>query len=155
MASNSVERLRAALAAAGLDDTIVAVADSTRTAAEAAAALGCEVGQIVKSLVFMDTDDRPLLVLAAGDRRVDPEWVAAAHGAAVALGDAAFVRAVTGYAIGGVPPLGHTQDLPTLMDVSLQRWHTVWASAGTPHDVFSTTVDDLARATGARWARIS
>lgn len=155
MASDSVERLRAALAAAGLDDTIVAVADSTRTAAEAAAAIGCEVGQIVKSLVFMDTDDRPLLVLAAGDRRVNPESVAAAHGAAVALGDAAFVRAVTGYAIGGVPPLGHTQVLPTWMDVSLPRWHTVWASAGTPHDVFSTRVDDLARATGARWARIS
>lgn len=149
MASKSVKRFRAALAAAGLDDTIVAVADSTRTAAEAAAALGCEVGQIVKSLVFADADDRPLLVLAAGDLRVDPERVAAAHGAPVTLGDAAFVRAATGYAIGGVPPFGHVQGLATLMDTSLDRWHTVWAAAGTPHDVFSITPNELARVTGA------
>jgi prolyl-tRNA editing enzyme YbaK/EbsC (Cys-tRNA(Pro) deacylase) len=150
MASKSVKRFRTALQAAGLDDTIVAVADSTRTAAEAAAALGCEVGQIVKSLVFTDPDDRPLLVLAAGDVRVDPERIAALHGAPVSLGNAAFVRAATGYAIGGVPPLGHVQDLPTLIDTSLERWQTVWAAAGTPHDVFSITAEELARVTGAR-----
>lgn len=150
MASKSVKRFRTALQAAGLDDTIVAVADSTRTAAEAAAALGCEVGQIVKSLVFTDPDDRPLLVLAAGDVRVDPERIATLHGAPVSLGNAAFVRAATGYAIGGVPPLGHVQDLPTLIDTSLERWQTVWAAAGTPHDVFSITAEELARVTGAR-----
>lgn len=150
MAPKSVKRFRAALQAVGLDDTIIAVEDSTRTAAEAAAALGCEVGQIVKSLMFTDSDDQPLLVLAAGDVRVDPERVATQHGGAVTLADAASVRAVTGYAIGGVPPFGHARDLTTLMDVSLDRWDTVWAAAGTPHDVFSITADELARASGAR-----
>jgi prolyl-tRNA editing enzyme YbaK/EbsC (Cys-tRNA(Pro) deacylase) len=154
MATKSVKRFRTALKAAGLDDTIVAVADSTRTAVEAAAALGCEVGQIVKSLVFTDDDHRPLLVLAAGDVRVDPERVAVQHGAPVTLADAASVRAATGYAIGGVPPFGHVQTLATLMDVSLERWDTVWAAAGTPHDVFSITADELARVTGARRAQV-
>lgn len=112
--------------------------------------LGCEVGQIVKSLVFTDNQNQPLLVLAAGDVRVDPERVAAQRGAPVSLADAVLVCAATGYAIGGVPPFGHVQELITLMDVSLERWHIVWAAAGTPHDVFSITADELARVTGAR-----
>lgn len=152
--SKSVQRLRAALADAGLPDTVVTLDDSARTADAAAGALGCCVGQIVKSLVFRDASDQPLLVLAAGDRRVDESSVAALHGGVVTLGDPAFVRAATGYAIGGVPPLGHVQDLPTVMDASLRRWSQVWAAAGTPHAVFSLAVADLARVTRSREADV-
>lgn len=154
MASKSIERFRTALTIAGLDDTIVELADSARTAREAAAALECEVGQIVKSLVFADGADEPLLVLAAGDVRVDENRVAAIHGQEVTLGDAAFVRRVSGYAIGGVPPFGHVAGLPTVIDASLERWSTVWAAAGTPHAVFSLPLDALERVTRGRVARV-
>jgi len=150
MASGSVRRFRDALASAGLSDTVVELQQSARTAREAADALGCEVGQIVKSLVFADGDGEPLLVLAAGDVRVDEARVAALHGAPVSLGDARFVRATAGYAIGGVPPFGHTRPLVTLVDRSLDRWDTVWAASGTPHHVFSLAFGDLVRVTGGR-----
>lgn len=154
MASKSVARFRRALADAGLEDTVVTLADSARTADEAAAALGCAVGQIVKSLVFRDERDAALLVLAAGDVRVDEARVARLHGHAIALADAAFVRAATGYAIGGVPPFGHPAALPTLIDRSLERWEQAWAAAGTPHTVFSLPVDALERITGGRVADV-
>ena len=150
MASKSVKRFRGALEEAGLEDTILTLDDSARTAGEAAAALGCEVGQIVKSLVFRDAWDEPLLVLAAGDVRVDEERVAAIHGVGVSMGDANFVRAAAGYSIGGVPPFGHLQPIPTLIDASLERWETAWAAAGTPHTVFSLPVAELERITGGR-----
>lgn len=150
MASKSAARFRQALAQAGLADTVVTLERSARTAQEAAAALGCEVGQIVKSLVFADDAGEALLVLAAGDVRVDVERVAAVHGRGVSMADAAFVRAAAGYAIGGVPPFGHTTGLPTLIDASLRRWGTVWAAAGTPHTVFSLPADVLGRVTGGR-----
>lgn len=154
MASKSVARFRQALAQAGLADTVVTLERSARTAREAAAALGCEVGQIVKSLVFADGAGEPVLVLAAGDVRVDEARVGAVHGRDVALGDAAFVRAATGYAIGGVPPFGHPVLLTTLVDRSLTRWDTVWAAAGTPHSVFSLTTQALLEASGGRLAAI-
>jgi len=154
MASKSVRRFRAALESARLADTIVELEQSARTALEAAEALGCEVGQIVKSLVFADAGDAPLLVLAAGDVRVDEQRVGTLHGSPVSLGNAAFVRAHAGYAIGGVPPFGHTQALPTLIDGSLRRWETVWAASGTPHHVFSLAFEDLVRVSGGRLADI-
>ena len=103
--------------------------DSTRTAVEAAAAVGCEVGQIVKSLVFRRRDEI-VVVLCAGDRQVDTKALG------LERADADAVRAATGFAIGGVPPLGHDRELPTLVDSSLRRFETVWCAAGTPHAVF-------------------
>jgi prolyl-tRNA editing enzyme YbaK/EbsC (Cys-tRNA(Pro) deacylase) len=108
--------------------------ESTRTAEEAAAACGCDVGQIVKSLVFV-VDERPAMVLCAGDRRVT-----AIDGRPAKADE---VRAATGFAIGGVPPLGHDTDLRTIVDESLRRFERVWCAAGTPHAVFETGIDEL------------
>ena len=126
------ERLRAA----GLDVVVREQDASTRTAEEAAAAAGCELGQIVKSLVFND-DHGPVLVLCAGDRRVDTE------GLGVRRATADEVRQATGFAIGGVPPLGHDRPLRTLVDSSLRRFDTVWCAAGTPRAVFEVKTDRL------------
>ena len=122
------------LALRGLSVEIRELPDSTRTAKDAAAACGCDVGQIVKSLVFV-IDDAPTMVLCAGDRRVE-------HlGGRPANADEA--RAATGFAIGGIPPVGHDQDLPTIVDESLSRFETVWCAAGTPHAVFEAPLDEL------------
>jgi len=120
----------------GLDVEVQVLPDSTRTAGEAAAAVGCEVGQIVKSLVFMRDGD-PVMVLCAGDRRV----AAGRLGLRPASADEA--RAATGFSIGGIPPLGHDQPLETLNDDSLRRFATVWCAAGTPHAVFEADIDKL------------
>lgn len=151
----SVERFRAALTAAGLDDTITELGGHARTAQQAADALGCEVAQIVKSLVFADGDGNPVLVLAAGDVRVDEARVGALHGAPVALADAGRVRAVSGYAIGGVPPFGHARRLPALVDRSLVRHAMVWAAAGTPRHVFSLAPEALAETAGGQWSEVA
>ena len=129
-------RLQSRLADDGLQIDVVTLSDSARTAAQAAAALGCEVGQIVKSLVFV-RDGEPLMVLCAGDRRV------AADRLGVAPANADQARAATGFAIGGIPPLGHSTPLPTLIDESMRRFATVWAAAGTPHDVFEVGTEQL------------
>lgn len=154
MAARSVERFRRALAAAGLADTITELETHARTAREAADALGCTVGQIVKSLVFADRAGNPVLVLAAGDVRVDESRVGHIHGAPVRMADAALVRAAAGYAIGGVPPFGHQQPLATLIDRSLARHDTVWAAAGTPRHVFSVDPAALERVTGGQWSEV-
>ena len=120
----------------------------TRTAADAAAAIGCEVGAICKSLVFR-VGDEPLLVIASGANRVDE----ARFGAVKA--DAAFVREHTGYAIGGVPPYGHPRTLRTIVDEDLLAYTTVWAAAGTPSSVFPLAPDELVRRTGASVERVS
>jgi prolyl-tRNA editing enzyme YbaK/EbsC (Cys-tRNA(Pro) deacylase) len=122
----------------GLPVHVQELPDSTRTAAEAAAAVGCEPGQIVKSLVFLVGGD-PAVVLCAGDRRVDT----AKLGESVRAATAKEVREATGFAVGGVPPLGHDRDLPTVVDESLRRFETVWCAAGTPHAVFEARLDDL------------
>ncbi len=120
----------------GLDVTVRMLPASTRTAPEAAAAVGCEVGQIVKSLVFM-RDGQPVMVLCAGDRRV------AADRVGLRAASAEEARAGTGFAIGGIPPLGHDRPLETLIDESLRRFDTVWCAAGTPHAVFEADTDAL------------
>ena len=120
----------------GLDVDVQVLPDSTRTAVEAAAAVGCEVGQIVKSLVFM-RDGEPVMVLCAGDRRV------AAKRLGLRAANADEARAATGFSIGGIPPLGHDQPLETLIDESLRRFATVWCAAGTPHAVFEADTDML------------
>jgi prolyl-tRNA editing enzyme YbaK/EbsC (Cys-tRNA(Pro) deacylase) len=132
-------KLQERLAARGLEVEVRVLPDSTRTAAEAALACGCEVGQIVKSLVFI-VDGEPTMVLCAGDRRVE------AIDGHPATADQA--REATGFAIGGVPPLGHDRELPTLLDRSLRRFETVWCAAGTPHAVFEVETAALFAATG-------
>jgi prolyl-tRNA editing enzyme YbaK/EbsC (Cys-tRNA(Pro) deacylase) len=120
----------------------------TRTAADAAAAIGCEVGAICKSLVFR-AGERPLLVIASGANRVDEARLG------VQKADAAYVREHTGYAIGGVPPFGHPRPIETVVDEDLLRFETVWAAAGTPSSVFPIAPDELVTRTGARVARVS
>lgn len=146
----NVERVSAAAAEKGLHIEVRRFDTETRTAEDAALAVGCEVGQIVKSLVFM-ADQHPVLALVSGDHRLDPGRLAAAIGAGGvrrATGDEA--RAATGYAIGGVPPIGHTTPLPILMDRHLLAHPTVWAAAGLPDAVFEVDPRKLADATGAR-----
>jgi prolyl-tRNA editing enzyme YbaK/EbsC (Cys-tRNA(Pro) deacylase) len=127
-------KVRERLAARGLEVEVRVLPDSTRTAREAAVACGCDVGQIVKSLVFV-VDGTPTMVLCAGDRRVTT-----VEGRPATADEA---RAATGFAIGGIPPLGHDSDLPTIVDESLRRFEHVWCAAGTPHAVFETSVDSL------------
>ena len=138
----SVERVRAALIAAGVGDVIIDLPDSARTAPMAAAALSkhlnqdVPVGAIVKSLVFT-ADRQPVLVLVAGDRRADTgKLKSATRASTVEMADAETVRTATGYAIGGVPPVGHSDGLPIIVDRSLERFETVYAAAGHPHAVF-------------------
>ena len=147
----SAQRVQAAIDAAGLTSRVVELAQSTRSAQEAAQAIGCDVGQIVKTLVFRRTDNgAPLLVLASGSNRVDEGHVGAAVGSPIQRPDADFVRAATGFAIGGVPPLGHVQLIDILMDVDLLRFPVVWAAAGTPRSVFPVAPAELQEAIGAR-----
>jgi len=154
--SGSVQRVREALAARGLDGEVKELASSTRTAQEAAAAVGCQVGQIVKSLVFrLTATDRPLLVLVSGTNRASEARLSALAGEPVARADADFVRDRTGFAIGGVPPLGHATPLPTLIDRDLMTFPVVWAAAGSPHAVFAVTPADLQRITAGQVAELA
>lgn len=128
--------------------------EGTRTAADAAAAIDVDLGQIVKSLVF-SVDEAPVLALVPGDRRLDePALAAAAGGVTCRRPDAAFVRAATGFPIGGIPPLGHTTRLPAFVDDGFWRFDVVWAAAGTPHDVFALSPADLLRVTAGTRAPI-
>ncbi|MAB00646.1 MAG: hypothetical protein CMN87_01780 [Stappia sp.] len=147
---SSTDRVREAASAAGLSIEIVEMPASTRSAADAAAACGCSVAEIVKSLVFLGaTSDDVLLLLVAGDNRVDEEAVAARIGEPLVRPNGRLVRERTGFAIGGVSPLGHKPETRIFIDEDLSRFETVWAAAGTPNSVFRTTPDDLLRATGA------
>jgi Cys-tRNA(Pro) deacylase len=120
--------------------------EGTKTAADAAAPIGVEVGQIVKSLVFL-VDGAPVVALVAGDNQLDEKKLALVHGGSkVSRADADAVRAATGFPIGGVPPLGHAEPLPIYVDEDLQRWDEVWAAAGTWTDVFPVAPSDLVRA---------
>ena len=147
MSGGSVERVRAALAAAGHADSVQAFPDGTRSAAEAAAAVGCEVAQIAKSIVFR-AGDRAVLVVTSGANRVDMAKVAAATGFHVKRADGGWVRDVTGFAIGGVAPVGHLSPPVVLVDEDLFRFDRVWAAAGSPMHVFATTPADLLRLSG-------
>jgi len=151
----SVERVMAALRAGGIDTEVREFGESTRTAADAAAALGVPVGAIVKSLVFA-ADGTPVLALTSGDHQVDTNKVAhllaATH---VGRADADLVRDATGFAIGGVAPVGHPHPLRTVIDTHLATFDVIWAAAGTPNTVFSTTYDDLRRVTAAAPADVA
>lgn len=144
----SVVRVQDALLAAGAKGSVRMLDESARTAAEAAAALGVEVGQITNSLIFV-ADGEPLLVLTSGRHRVDTSKVAELVGVTkVSRADADFVREHAGVAIGGVSPIGHPRPLRTLVDVALNDYDVVWAAAGHTHAVFPTTFDELLTLTG-------
>ena len=150
----TVARVAQVLEAAGWQGEVRELSDSARTAAEAATALGCEVGAIASSLVFR-ADDQPLLVVTSGAHRVDTSRVEALLGVGeVGKAPAALVREATGFAIGGVPPLGHPAPLRTIVDVELERHEVVWAAASHPHAVFSTTFEELVRLTGGTPAQV-
>jgi prolyl-tRNA editing enzyme YbaK/EbsC (Cys-tRNA(Pro) deacylase) len=153
MSGSSVERVRAALLAAGHPDTIQVFPDGTRSAAEAAAAVGCAVAQIAKSIVFR-AGARAVLVIASGANRVDMGKVGGAIGQGVKRADGAWVRDVTGFAIGGVSPLGHLAPPILLLDRDLLALDLVWAAAGSPQHVFRTSPAELLRITGATVAEV-
>jgi prolyl-tRNA editing enzyme YbaK/EbsC (Cys-tRNA(Pro) deacylase) len=146
----SVDRVAAALDDLGLGGRARELPESTRTAAEAGAAVGCEVGQIVKSLVFrVPATDEAVLVLASGTSRVDLGRLAVVVGSPVEQGSGAFVRERTGFAIGGVAPVGLTAPVRTYVERGVLAWARVWAAAGSPRTVFDATPDELLAATGA------
>ena len=142
------ERVRAALETLALDCEVITLPGSTRTAAEAAAAVGCSVGEIAKSLVFR-AGERAVVAVMSGDHRLDTGKLGAALGEDVSRADADFVRAATGYAIGGVPPLGHANPIPVFMDTGLFRFARIWAAAGSPFSVFAVEPARLRDAGGA------
>ncbi len=144
-----------AAADAGLQIEVERFPEGTRTAEDAARAVGCNVAQIVKSLVFM-VDGEPVVALVSGADRLDPARLASVMGAAqVRRADGDEVRAATGYAIGGVPPLGHARPLPVLIDEHLLAQDEVWAAAGRPDSVFRVDPQDLQRAADARRASLA
>jgi prolyl-tRNA editing enzyme YbaK/EbsC (Cys-tRNA(Pro) deacylase) len=153
--SSSAQKVQAALKALGLPLEVVELPDSTRTAIEAAQAIGCKVGQIVKSLVFKaKRSQRPILVIASGQNRVNERLIETLIGEPLGKADADFVRQHTGFVIGGVPPIGHLETLETFVDEDLLQYQQLWAAAGTPHAVFSLTPTDLVKMTGGRTVNI-
>ena len=147
----SAARVQGAAERLGLAISVREMPASTRTAEEAAAACGCDVAQIVKSLVFAGRDSgRPYLLLVSGKNRVDEARVAAVVGEPLTRPKADAVRAWTGYAIGGIPPFGHDAELPTFVDEDLLAYEVVWAAAGTPFAVFSVAPHALAHAVRGR-----
>jgi prolyl-tRNA editing enzyme YbaK/EbsC (Cys-tRNA(Pro) deacylase) len=149
-------RVRQILADMGLVTEVVEFAESTRTSAEAAAQIGCSVGQVAKSLIFRaKTSNRPVLVIASGVNRVNEKAIEAMLGEKIGKADAEFVREKTGYAIGGVAPVGHTITPVTFIDDDLLKLETIWAAAGTPSAVFPLAPQELQRITGGRVAKIA
>jgi len=153
--SPSARKVQAALAARGFTLQVVELPQSTRTSAEAAAAVGCTVGQIAKSIVFRAArSQRPVLVLTSGVNRVSESAVAVLVGEPLAKADADFVRARTGFVIGGVPPVGHAESLITFIDEDLLQFAEIWAAAGTPNAVFRLTPEELVRLTEGKVAKV-
>lgn len=149
--SASARKVQQALDALEMHCTVVELPDSTRTAKEAAQAVGCEVGQIVKSIVMMaSVSHRPIMVVASGPNRINESKVGELIGEPIEKADAEFVRIQTGYAIGGVPPIGLAGQIVTFIDEDLLKYKTVWAAAGTPHAVFEFDPQELPRMTGGK-----
>lgn len=146
--SKSTERVQAALQGAGIAAEVRELPESTRTAELAAQAVGCQVGQIAKSLVFETVEThQPVLVITSGANRVDRAKIEPLIGEAIQLAGPDFVRRATGYAIGGVPPVGHVEAIPAYVDRDLMQFDRIWAAAGTPRAVFPVSPDDLLRIT--------
>jgi prolyl-tRNA editing enzyme YbaK/EbsC (Cys-tRNA(Pro) deacylase) len=149
--SRAAQSIQDALAGKGLTTRVVELASSTRTAEDAARSIGCEVAQIVKSLIFRTADTgKPVLVLASGANRVNERTIAEHVGERIAKADAAFARETTGFAIGGIPPLGHKQPIATFIDEDLLAHAELWAAAGTPNAVFCLAPSALTALTGGK-----
>ncbi len=149
--SASAQRVQEALEARGVALRVMELPGSTRTAQEAAAAAGCEIGQIVKSLVFKGgKSGEAVLVLTSGSNRVNEARVSEELGESLGLASADFVRETTGFAIGGVPPVGHPSSISTFIDEELMRYEFIWAAAGTPRAIFKLTPDELVRITAGK-----
>lgn len=154
--SSSAVKVQQALHAIGLQLEVLELPGSTRTSQDAAQAIGCQVGQIAKSIVFQAcTSHRPVLVIASGTNRVNEQLIAGLLGEPVAKADAEYVHDHTGFVIGGVPPLGHLEHLLTYIDQDLLQYTEVWAAAGTPHAVFRLAPCDLERMTGGKVVQVS
>jgi prolyl-tRNA editing enzyme YbaK/EbsC (Cys-tRNA(Pro) deacylase) len=153
--SPSAQKIQDLLRTRGYDYTVIEHAESTRTAQEAADRAGCELGQIVKSLIFKGKlTNKPILVLTSGANRVDEKRISEFAGETIGKADADFARAVTGFAIGGVPPIGHVQTIETYIDEDFLQYQTIWAAAGTPNAIFELQTPDLQSMTGGRVARV-
>ena len=149
--SPSAQKIQDVLNSLGYHYTVIEHAESTRTAQEAAERAGCELGQIVKSLIFRGkASGKPILVLTSGANRVDEKRLSGYAGEAIGRADPALVRSATGFAIGGVPPLGHAHPIETYIDEDLLQYETVWAAAGTPNAVFEMPSASLQKMTGGR-----
>lgn len=154
--SSGAQRVRKALDASGLSLKVIELPVSTRTAREAANAVGCQLGQIVKSLVFRGSQsDTPYLVLMSGPNRADLDQVGLLLGEPVQLAEAEFVRENTGFIIGGVAPIGLSESLQTLIDRDLMQFDSIWAAAGTPRSVFRLSPDELQVLTAGQVANLS
>jgi len=153
--SPSAQKIQDQLNSLGYDYTVIEHAESTRTAQEAADRASCELGQIVKSLIFKGKESgKPILVLTSGANRVDEKRISEYAGEPIGRADADFVRAVTGFAIGGVPPIGHPQNMETYLDEDFLQYETIWAAAGTPNAIFELKTADLQKMTSGRVVRV-
>ena len=154
--SPSAQKIQDILRGLGSNGKVIEFTESTRTAQEAADRVGCQLGQIVKSLIFKGrTSNKGILVLTSGSNRVDENMISQYMGEPIGRADPEFVRTVTGFAIGGVPPVGHAATVRTVADSALVEFAELWAAAGTPHAVFPLRGDQLARLTGAELAPIA
>ena len=149
--SSSAQRIQDELIKLGYDYTVIEAEESTRTAEEAAARVGCEVGQIVKSLIFQGkSSGKAILILTSGANRVDVKRIKSYANEKIGRADPEFVRECTGFAIGGIPPLGHVRSIETYLDEDLLRYEEIWAAGGTPKAVFKMQASDLSRMTGGK-----
>jgi Cys-tRNA(Pro) deacylase len=153
--SPSAQKVQAQIKSIGYDYTVIEHAESTRTAQEAADRAGCELGQIVKSLIFKGRNsNKPILVLTSGANRVDEKRISEYAGEPIGRADADFARAVTGFAIGGIPPVGHLQKMETYLDEDFLQYETIWAAAGTPNAIFELKTSDLQKMTDGKVVRV-
>jgi prolyl-tRNA editing enzyme YbaK/EbsC (Cys-tRNA(Pro) deacylase) len=153
---NSAQRVQEILIEKGFAFEVRELPSSTRTAQEAADSIGCTVAQIAKSLVFRETfTDRPILVIASGANRVDVKKIEKASGLKLGKADGKYVKATVGFAIGGIPPVGHKTPLQTLLDPDLKKFDVIWAAAGTPFAVFQLTPEDLEPLTNGAWIALA
>ena len=149
--SPTAQKVQDLLASLDFNFKVIEFQESTRTAQEAAERAGCTLGQIIKSLIFKGkTSDKPILVLTSGANRVNEERISEYAGEPIGRADADFVRTETGFAIGGVPPLGHAHKMETYLDEDLLQYATIWAAAGTPNAIFELTPDALRKMTGGK-----
>jgi prolyl-tRNA editing enzyme YbaK/EbsC (Cys-tRNA(Pro) deacylase) len=153
--SPSAQKVQDTLHALGFDCAVIEFTESTRTSAEAATRVGCTLGQIAKSLVFRgQATGKPVLVITSGANRVDEAKVSQYFGESIGRADADFVRTASGFAIGGVPPVGHSQPIETFIDEDLLQYATIWSAAGTPNAVFELTPDNWAKMTGGKVMKV-